>query len=109
MQTHILKFTDISYGENFNSSCPAQDPPTCVAIQTSKLSWKIHGKHKYYGIVRVNTIAGHHADYVSDEYIHIYGPPAPGRAWEAKREDEVSWNIVIISGLLMTSMNFCSD
>ena len=61
--------------------CPQTVPASCVAVPASSLAWHMHGQHSYQAAIRVETVAGHYADIMSEVYVHYYGPPKQGRVW----------------------------
>ena len=70
--------------------CGVNIPARCVAISSSSLLWQVHGQHVYQAVVRVETIAGHYSDTLSEPYYHSFGPPHPGTVWVAALSGKVS-------------------
>ncbi|XP_069132408.1 uncharacterized protein [Argopecten irradians] len=82
--TDIQGYEDIREG----STCFFDHyPPTCTAVDISKLAWDLHGHHTYYVTLKVQNTAGLYSTASSEPYTHDVMLPTPGSVLEISVED----------------------
>ena len=75
---NVKAFSSISRDSDVPGICSSTDPPTCVAIPTDRLQWRLHGRHTYYISLKLEGVNGLERVTSSKAYEHYIGAPRGG-------------------------------